>query len=776
MLLSSTDYIRRQHNLIHNNNEQQDNDDDDSIGYNMLKQHKNINKLNDIDKQTVENLSLYDGINMCRDKLEIDIDDTEQQILNWHIANIEYGTACNSNQLSLTGWDQDDIYFLIKGQHSLVKNGFISIIKHLANDINIIYNTVVQSIDYSSGNSVTINCVDRITKQPITYTGDQCVCTISLGCLKRNTIQFNPILPQHKQDAINHLGFGLLNKLVLEFDSIFWHDNIDMFGTLNNNAVLRGMYYMFWNLTPMNNKPILVALAAGQAAHVFETIDKQKLVDDAIYVLNNIFNNKTSKLVNSYTTSWSQDEFAYGSYSYIAVHSSGIDYDILSEPVNDILYFAGEATNRYQPATVPGAYISGLRAAGKIELYNKIYDVSIFDMLKDKADDYISKQATTQQQQQYDNKRRIAYIHKIKQSSNYKNLWGNKSNRRGFRSSNNAWLQQQKQQKLYELQQIELQQQQQNELIKLALQQRVTTLLSGENSNNNDINNDNNQSQLQQPTTSQLNTLRDVYSNFVRHSGAVESLFKVNNHNNIQDNNGNNNDISFVPFDDSIYDDNNNNSTSTRNYKQKHKHKHKHSHSDKHRHSDWHNKRYKYDKYKHMTDEQKQRYKQKKEEYKAKLLLQQQQQQQLNNDTTSEPNKDVLDTPKNNNNHINGPNTTLDTVQHNSDKSHSQLNHSSSNSNKHKHIESKDTVKQVVGTYIKSILKQSQYNILNDDIRKSIFKKSYIKVMYDWDSKIRYNITAERWMNDKRKESINELIDKFVDKINNTFNTDNNNA
>jgi hypothetical protein len=42
---------------------------------------------------------------------------------------------------------------------------------------------------------------------------DAAVITVSLGVLKSGTIEFEPNLPQHKEEAIARLGFGLLNKV-----------------------------------------------------------------------------------------------------------------------------------------------------------------------------------------------------------------------------------------------------------------------------------------------------------------------------------------------------------------------------------------------------------------------------------------------------------------------------------------------------------------------------------------------------------------------------------
>lgn len=70
--------------------------------------------------------------------------------------------------------------------------------------------------------------------------------------------------------------------------------------------------------------------------------------------------------IQTICTRWGSDPLSYGSYSHVSVQSSGSDYDILAESVGNRLFFAGEATSRQYPATMHGAFLSGLREASRI--------------------------------------------------------------------------------------------------------------------------------------------------------------------------------------------------------------------------------------------------------------------------------------------------------------------------------------------------------------------------------------------------------------------------
>lgn len=56
------------------------------------------------------------------------------------------------------------------------------------------------------------------------------ICTLPLGVLKSDAVKFSPPLPAWKQTAIESVGYGNLNKIVMEFMAVFWDASIDYFG------------------------------------------------------------------------------------------------------------------------------------------------------------------------------------------------------------------------------------------------------------------------------------------------------------------------------------------------------------------------------------------------------------------------------------------------------------------------------------------------------------------------------------------------------------------
>jgi hypothetical protein len=140
---------------------------------------------------------------------------------------------------------------------------------------------------------------------------------------------------------------------------------------------------MFWNAMKASGKPLLgvypnirllycltgsaVALMAGDAATQMELQSDDSIIDEAVAVLQTMYPTKmVSRPVETIITRWRKDPFSRGSYSFVGPEATAEDYDLMARSIGGSLYFAGEASCKSHPATVHGAYISGLRAAAEV--------------------------------------------------------------------------------------------------------------------------------------------------------------------------------------------------------------------------------------------------------------------------------------------------------------------------------------------------------------------------------------------------------------------------
>ncbi|XP_006301287.2 lysine-specific histone demethylase 1 homolog 1 [Capsella rubella] len=289
-------------------------------------------------------------------------DQQERMLLDWHLANLEYANATLLGNLSMAYWDQDDPYEM-GGDHCFIPGGNEIFVHALAENLPIFYGNTVESIRYGS-NGVLVYTGDK------EFHCDMALCTVPLGVLKKGAIEFHPELPQKKNEAIQRLGYGLLNKVAMLFPHNFWGEEIDTFGRLTEDSNTRGEFFLFYSYSSVSGGPLLVALVAGDAAEKFETLSPTDSVKRVLQILRGIYHPKGIVVpdpVQALCSRWGQDKFSYGSYSYVAVGSSGDDYDILAESVGDgRVFFAGEATNRQYPATMHGAFLSGMREAANI--------------------------------------------------------------------------------------------------------------------------------------------------------------------------------------------------------------------------------------------------------------------------------------------------------------------------------------------------------------------------------------------------------------------------
>ncbi|XP_022935753.1 lysine-specific histone demethylase 1 homolog 2-like [Cucurbita moschata] len=336
-------------------------DTDAKIEYIFNKLLDKVTELRKIMGGLANNISLGTVLEKLRQLYAVAQSKDERQLLDWHLANLEYANAGCLSNLSAVHWDQDDPYEM-GGDHCFLAGGNWRLIKALCEGVPIFYGQVVDTVKYGS-DGVEVVAGDQV------FQADMVLCTVPLGILKRKLIRFEPELPKRKVAAIERLGFGLLNKVAMVFPHVFWGEDLDTFGCLREHCHQRGEFFLFYGYHTVSGGAVLIALVAGEAAEAFECTDPTVLLHRVLGILRGIFSSKGVDVPNpiqTICTRWGNDPFSYGSYSHVRVGSTGSDYDILAERVWNRLFFAGEATTKQYPATMHGAFLSGLREASCI--------------------------------------------------------------------------------------------------------------------------------------------------------------------------------------------------------------------------------------------------------------------------------------------------------------------------------------------------------------------------------------------------------------------------
>ena len=373
------------------------------------------------------------------------LSDDECNLLHWHLKNTEYSMSANIRDISMKFWDSDDKH-AFEGDHVLLKQGFSSIVEQVlekckahGDKFQLLTNFKVGKVEYARNTTshpypgagmdkkvinLSDTCCVTSADGKTSQNFDFIVCTLPLGVLKNSStadrckpshapasskmpslsdkVLFEPPLPQSKRDAIDNVGFGLLNKVYLQFPGpAFWRKTghresfqgtpflatgQNIFG---NASGYNPHYYMFLDVgrsvgsdcAEGEPPPILLTLISGLEAVVSEQTSERDLVNNIMSTLRNLFSGTSvPDPVAIKRTKWGSDEFSQGSYSFLPPGANEEDYHILQCPVNANgesfllepgsevmrLFWAGEHTTSFYPSMAHGAYLSGVRAAKEV--------------------------------------------------------------------------------------------------------------------------------------------------------------------------------------------------------------------------------------------------------------------------------------------------------------------------------------------------------------------------------------------------------------------------
>ena len=234
-------------------------------------------------------------------------------------------------------------------------------------------NTVVHAIAWSRG-SVEVRMRARSGTDLPAVRARAVLVTVPLGVLQApddapGAIRFHPP-PRETLDAARALGVAHVVKVVFRFRSFLWErlKGLEEDEEVKFLQPAGGRFNVWWTPSPVR-APVLTAWAGGSAAERMEAegVDPvEAALDDLAAWLGVGRGEVEGELDEWHRHDWAADPFARGAYSYVPAGALPAQA-ALARPVEDTLFFAGEATcGDGMNSTVEGALGSGRRAAREI--------------------------------------------------------------------------------------------------------------------------------------------------------------------------------------------------------------------------------------------------------------------------------------------------------------------------------------------------------------------------------------------------------------------------
>jgi monoamine oxidase len=241
--------------------------------------------------------------------------------------------------------------FRIPGGNDLLATGMAKRLRG-----SLLKETIVRRVVQRRGDvSVTID--DRRGRRS-EIAGDYFVCALPASTARE--VVFQPALPEAQHDAMAHLRYGCVTRLLLQFDRRFWKKpgRPLAFGSdLPTGALWDG------NEQQRGRGGVLSFLAGGRASAALQDILAREGEGGVIRRIDWL--GRPSTLLASRTVVWEEDPWARGGYAYFDPSFDPLWRAWLARPAGRIV-FAGEHTSIKSQGYMNGAIETGLRAAAEI--------------------------------------------------------------------------------------------------------------------------------------------------------------------------------------------------------------------------------------------------------------------------------------------------------------------------------------------------------------------------------------------------------------------------
>jgi monoamine oxidase len=263
-------------------------------------------------------------------------------------ATSTWGNAVELEKLSV----KDNDRYQDTGVNWRVRRGYGTLLAALAGELPIAFETPVSRIDHRGRDIVIDTARGRVSASRV-------VVAVPTAILAREQLAFDPLLPG-KLAAAHGLPLGLADKLFMGFAGAM--PDLDATGDIFLVGSTIRRKTMSYQALPFG-RPVIQCFFGGEFAAAMEREGMAAMfafaVDELAALRGNDIRRQLTPLAASF---WRADEFARGSYSY-AKPGHADDRAILAAPVDNRLFFAGEACSLNFFSTVHGAYETGTASA-----------------------------------------------------------------------------------------------------------------------------------------------------------------------------------------------------------------------------------------------------------------------------------------------------------------------------------------------------------------------------------------------------------------------------
>jgi len=184
------------------------------------------------------------------------------------------------------------------------------------------------------------------------------IVTVSTNVIMSGAIKFTPELPKRQTDAFAKLSLGSYDHVALELaGNPLGFDSDDL--VFEKSADLRTAAM----LANVSGTQLCLVEIAGSFGRDLSAKGEAAMVDFAADWLAGLYGTDVKKAIKrSHATRWNDEPLALGAFSAAAPGGQSARR-ILMEPVQNAVWFAGEAVHETLWGTVGGAWESGERAA-----------------------------------------------------------------------------------------------------------------------------------------------------------------------------------------------------------------------------------------------------------------------------------------------------------------------------------------------------------------------------------------------------------------------------